>query len=71
MNVTIEEFKGLVELAGYYSTPIADRYNHSLTEHLMEEVKIDRQFKRWLKTHYPEALQEWNAIQKIKGEGDA
>lgn len=65
MNVTIEEFKGLIELAGYYSTPIEQKYNNSFIEHLMEEVKVDREFKHWLKTHYPEALAEWNALKKI------
>lgn len=65
MNVTLEEFKGLIELAGYYSTPTADRYNDNFVKHLMDENKADMEFRHFIKTHYPEALAEWNALKKI------
>lgn len=68
MNVTIEEFKGLVELAGYYSTPTQDRYNYSFTEHLVEQSRKDLEFRYFIKNHYPEAYSEWLAVEKVKGE---
>jgi hypothetical protein len=68
MNVTLEEFKGLIELAGYYSTPTTDRYNHTFTEHLIKQTEEDLKFRAFVKNHYPEALNEWHALQKVKGE---
>lgn len=68
MNVTIEEFKGLIELAGYYSTPTTDRYNHTFTEHLIKQSEEEMRFRVFIKQHYPEAFESWLALQKVKGE---
>ena len=65
MNVTLEEFRGLIELAGYYSTPTEQRYNHTFTEHLIKQTEEDLKFRAFVKNHYPEALAEWSALNKI------
>lgn len=41
-------------------------YNHALMRQLQHEVEEHWKFMHYLKTHYPEALAEWNALNKIK-----
>lgn len=41
-------------------------YQHALMNHLQYEVEEHWKFMHYLKTHYPEALMEWNALNKIK-----
>lgn len=40
-------------------------YNHALMRQLQHEVEDHWKFMHYLKTHYPEALAEWNALNKI------
>lgn len=40
-------------------------YNHALMRQLQHEVEEHWKFMHYLKTHYPEALAEWNALNKI------
>lgn len=40
-------------------------YNHALMRQLQHEVESHWKFMHYLKTHYPEALAEWNALNKI------
>lgn len=65
MNVTIEEFQKLIELANYYATETTVRYNNSFTEHLIKQTEEDLKFRAFVKNHYPEALVEWHALNKI------
>lgn len=66
MNVTIEEFKSLIELSRNYCIPEADRYNHNFTEHLIKQTEEDLRFRSFIMNHHPEALESWLALQKIK-----
>lgn len=66
MNVTIEEFKTLIEISRYYCTPDADKYNDSITKHLFKQSEEDLKFRAFIKHHYPEALESWVALQNIK-----
>lgn len=40
-------------------------YNRALMNQLQYEVESHWKFMHYLKTHYPEALAEWNALNKI------
>ena len=40
-------------------------YQHALLRQLQYEVEEHWKFMHYLKTHYPEALMEWNALNKI------
>jgi hypothetical protein len=44
---------------------VAEKYEHEVSEHMLREIKADIEFRHWLKNHYPEAIAEWNALQKI------
>lgn len=39
-----------------------------LSERLLEEINGYFDFHLWVRRTYPEILDEWNALQKIKGE---
>lgn len=65
MQVTVEEFQKLIELASYYSTLPQDKYSHDFTKFLVDEAKKDAEFRHFVKSHYPEAIVEWHALQKI------
>lgn len=45
-----------------------DDYNKSFLDHLHREVQGHWEFMSWLKQTYPEALEAWIALKKLKGE---
>lgn len=40
-------------------------YNRGLMNRMQREIEEHWKFMHYLKTHYPEALAEWNALNKI------
>lgn len=40
-------------------------YNIDFMRQMQDEIMQHWKFMHWLKTHYPESLMEWNALQKI------
>lgn len=43
-------------------------YDRSFLFHLQKEVQDHWQFMSWLKQTYPEVLEAWVALHKLKGE---
>jgi len=65
MPFTAEEFKELCNHVRNYMVHASDRQAHDYIRHLEEAVKSDLDFRHFVKNHYPEALVEWNALQKL------
>ena len=66
MTITVEEMKELTIFVKQHLLDFNDRHTHSVTEHIFLELKNNMEFMWWLKMHYPEALHEWNALNKMK-----
>lgn len=65
MPFTADEFKELCGFVRNHMMTSSERHNDSFVRHLMDENKTDLDFRHFIKNHYPEALAEWNALQKI------
>jgi len=66
MQVTTEELSDLFSLFKHIQNTKVERREHEMWEQIHAENQTHIQFLHWLKTHYPEALEEWNALNKIK-----
>jgi hypothetical protein len=65
MPFTVDEFKEMVGYVRSYMMHTNDRNTHDYIQHLEEAIKNDLDFRHFIKNHYPEALVEWNALQKL------
>lgn len=65
MPFTVDEFKEMVGYVRSYMMHAGDRQALDYIKHLEEAVKSDLDFRHFIKNHYPEALVEWNALQKL------
>lgn len=66
MQVTTEELSDLFSLFRHIQNTKVERREHEIWEHVNAENQSHIEFLHWLKTHYPEALAEWNALNKIR-----
>jgi hypothetical protein len=66
MTITVEEMQSLTIFVKQHLLDTHARYEHSIVEHILSENRESLNFRHWIKTHYPEALAEWNALNKIK-----
>jgi hypothetical protein len=65
MPFTADEFKEMTEYVRRYMVDRGSTHNTNYIEHLHEQGKKDLEFRCFIKNHYPEALAEWVALQKI------
>ena len=66
MAITIEEFRDIGVFVKQHMLDMESQYNRNYIDHMIAQAKEDLEFRAWLKNHYPEALQGWNALNKIK-----
>ena len=66
MQITNEEIKQLFGLFKELQTTKVERREYEIWEQIQAENRSHIEFLHWLKTHYPEALVEWDALNKIR-----
>lgn len=65
MPFTADEFKEMTSFVQRYMVDSGRMHNTEYIEHLHGQAKKDLEFRCFIKNHYPEALAEWCALQKI------
>jgi len=65
MPFTADEFSMMSEFVRRHMMQASDRQTQDYLKHLEEQSHKDLEFRHFVKNHYPEALVEWNALQKL------
>jgi hypothetical protein len=65
MQITIEEVGKLFDLYKAMSTTKVERYENEVYETLRRENQEFMSMIIFIKTHYPEAIEAWQAVKKI------
>ena len=68
MEISIDELERLAGFVKSNMISMANRWEHEIGESMLRDIMADIEFRQWIKHHYPEALAEWNALNKMKGE---
>jgi hypothetical protein len=65
MQITSEEIGSLFTLFKQMHTTRSERYEYELFDQIRAENRSMVDFIAYVKTHYPEAIGEWDALNKI------
>ena len=65
MQITAEELKEIAVFVKQHMLDRSTKYDHDVFDQVSKENKTLMEILSFVKTHYPEAIQAWQAIQKI------
>ena len=65
MQITTEELQGLAVFVKQHMLDRSTKYDHDVFEQVVRENRTLMEMVSFVKVHYPEAIQAWQAVNKI------